>query len=191
MLDDDTIRNLLLRTAARETDAFAQLYRLCAPLTLSVARRIVTRPELAEEVVHDVFVKIWQSASQFDPGSARPLAWIVAIARHRAIDLHQSADVARTRLAGDDVEAIVDTHYAWDDDCGDRLDAGRMRRWLRHCLDELRPAERQALVLAYHHGLAHGELARHLGRPLGTAKAWVRRGLDRLRECVERCAPAR
>ena len=67
----------------------------------------------------------------------------------------------------------------------DLLDRGRSTRWLRVCLGELRPAERQAIVLAYHHGMSHGDLAEHLERPLGTVKAWIRRGLESLRRCLE------
>lgn len=187
-LDDAEIRRLLIRTAARDAEAFERLYRLTLPLLLGVAQRVLGRRELAQEAVHDAFVKVWHAAGSFDPLAERATAWLVAVVRHRAIDLAASAEASRVDAAGDDIDAIVDRAYAWDPRPDDVLDSGRGRRWLRLCLDELQPGERQAIVLAYHHGLSHGELAAHLSRPLGTVKSWIRRGLESLRACVERHA---
>lgn len=191
MLDDQEIKRLLLRTAARDTDAFALLYRKTAPLLMGIALRIVGRRELAEEVLHDAFVKVWRSIDSFDPLGAQPVAWLAAIARNRAIDLIASADVARVSSYDDDAAAL-DRLFDWSaadtDAAGAALDGKRLAHWLRRCLDELRATERQALVLAYQHGLSHAELAAHLSKPVGTVKSWVRRGLASLRECVEHCA---
>lgn len=188
MLDDIEVKRLLIRTAAGDAQAFERLYRLSMPLLLGVTMRIVGRREVAQEVVHDSFVRVWRSASSFDPNATHAVAWLVAIARHRAIDVIASADNARVDAAGDDIDAILDGAYDWVASSEDTLDAGRGVRWLRVCLDELRPAERQAIVLAYHHGMSHGDLATHMQRPLGTVKAWVRRGLDSLRRCIETAA---
>jgi RNA polymerase sigma-70 factor (ECF subfamily) len=184
-LDDLEVRRLLIRTAAGDAGAFERLYRLSMPLLLAVAHRIVGRRELAQEVVHDAFVRVWRSASSFDPLAPQAVAWLVAIARHRALDVVGSADGSRVDPVGDDIDAIVDAAYDWSHEPGDAVDRDRGTHGLRVCLDELRPAERQAIVLAYHHGLSHGELALHLQRPLGTVKAWVRRGLETLRRCLE------
>jgi RNA polymerase sigma-70 factor, ECF subfamily len=184
-LDDLEVRRLLIRTAAGDAGAFEQLYRLSMPLLLAVAHRIVGRRELAQEVVHDAFVRVWRSASSFDPLAPQAVGWLVAIARHRALDVAGSAEGARVDPVGDDIDAIVDGAYDWAHESGDAVDRTRGTHGLRACLDELRPAERQAIVLAYHHGLSHGELAAHLQRPLGTVKAWVRRGLEALRRCLE------
>ena len=89
MLDDNEIKKLLLRAAARDegsANAFERLYGLCAPLLLGVAQRIVGRRELAEEVLHDAFATIWRNAETFDRFAAQPVAWMVAIARNRALD---------------------------------------------------------------------------------------------------------
>lgn len=186
MLDDAEIRASLLRVALGDPAALERLYHRTAPLLLGVAMRILGRRELAEEVVHDSFVRIWRSARSFDPQAPSAVAWMVAIARHRALDVVGSADSARVDGV-EDIDALLDRMWERDDDGeDDRLGRRREHGWLRHCLGLLKPAERQALVLAYMHGLSHGELARHLARPLGTVKSWVRRGLDSLRGCVER-----
>jgi RNA polymerase sigma-70 factor (ECF subfamily) len=198
MLDDQEIKRLLLRSAARDegsSDAFARLYRLAAPLVLGVAQRIVGRRELAEEVLHDAFVKIWNAAGTFDPMANQPVAWMVAIARNRALDLVSSADHARvdsaTELAGDgDADGVLDRFFDWSDAAAGADEAEDLRRargFLRRCLGELAAVERQCLVLAYHHGLSHGDLAAHMAKPLGTVKTWIRRGMDNLRHCVEHC----
>jgi RNA polymerase sigma-70 factor (ECF subfamily) len=200
MLDDREIKRLLLRAAARDegsAEALARLYESVAPLMLGVAQRIVGRRELAEEVLHDAFVKIWNAAATFDPLANQPVAWMVAIARNRALDLIASAENARVDtladLAGEgDAEAVLDRFFDWSEPAGadDAEDLRRARSFLRRCLDELAAVERQALVLAYHHGLSHGDLATHLAKPLGTVKTWIRRGMQNLRECVEHCLNA-
>jgi RNA polymerase sigma-70 factor (ECF subfamily) len=193
MLDDPTIKRLLLTVAARDSgaaEAFEQLYRACAPLLLGVAQRIVRRRELAEEVLHDAFAKIWRTAESFDPLGA-PVGWMVAIVRNRALDLMATHDVARVDSYHDalaeDPEGELDRLFDWGVPADDDLDRNRIGHWLRDCLAELAAVERQTLVLAYSHGLSHGELAAHLHKPLGTVKTWIRRGMANLRECVEAC----
>jgi len=194
MLDDKEVRRLLLRTAARDegsAEAFERLYRSCAPLLLGVARRIVGRRELAEEVLHDGYCAIWRTAESFDALAAQPVAWMVAIVRNRAIDVRASHDVSRVDsyhdAPDDDPEGALDRLFDWSPDAGDNEDRRRASKWLRDCLGKLKAAERQALVLAYEHGFSHGDLAAHLRKPLGTVKTWVRRGMVNLRECVEAC----
>ena len=177
-----------MRTAARDAgsaEAFERLYQMTAPLLLGVAARIVGRLELAEEVLHDSFTKIWQVAGTFDPLATRPVAWMVAIARNRAIDLRAGHDVSRHSLAE---ESLFD----WTEGADETEERRRHAQWLRDCLARLEATERQALVLAYQHGLSHSELSQQLAKPLGTVKTWVRRGLANLRQCVEsRMAAAR
>jgi len=192
MLDDKLIRGLLLRTAAHDegsAEAFRQLYRLSAPLLLGVAQRVLARRELAEEVLHDAFAKIWQAAASFDPLGTQPVAWMAAIVRNRAIDLRASHDVSRVdsyhATLDDDPDGSLDRLFDWSPAADDGEDRRRAAQWLRECLSKLAAAERQSLVLAYEHGLSHGELAAHLKKPLGTVKAWVRRGMAGLRGCVE------
>jgi RNA polymerase sigma-70 factor (ECF subfamily) len=191
MLDDTEIKRLLLQTAGRDASAFEQLYRRTAPLLLGIALRIAGRREIAEEVLHDAFAKIWRVAGTFDPLATQPVAWMAAIVRNRALDLKASADVERVELLGDDADAVLDRFYEAAGSSDEQLGQERVARWLRNCLDGLAAVERQVLVLAYHHGLSHSELAAHLVKPLGTVKTWARRGLANLRACVEDCMETR
>lgn len=195
MLDEQEIRRLLLATAARDVDAFERLYRRCAPLLLGVAQRITRRRELAEEVLHDSFTRIWRAAETFDPFGA-PVGWMTTIVRNRAIDVMETHDVARVdsyhAALDDKPEASLDQMFDWSSatEAGDALDQSRLRDFLRRCLGELPANERQSLVLAYEHGLSHGDLATHLAKPLGTVKTWIRRGMVNLRSCIDQCTGA-
>jgi RNA polymerase sigma-70 factor, ECF subfamily len=195
LLDEQEIKRLLLATAARDVEAFERLYRRCAPLLLGIAQRVTRRKELAEEVLHDSFVRIWRAADTFDPLGA-PVGWMTTIVRNRAIDLMETHDMARVdsyhAALDDKPEASLDQMFDWSgmqaaENADDRLDASRMREFLRRCLGELAAPERQALVLAYEHGLSHGDLAAHLNKPLGTVKTWIRRGMNNLRACIDEC----
>lgn len=193
MLDDHEIKRLLLLTADRDAQAFERLYQRVAPLLLGIALRIVGRRELAEEVMHDAFVKIWNGAAHFDVFAERPVAWMVSIVRNRAIDLISSADVSRMQAfaADADVDAALEHFLGATPGAEDTVSEGQTNHSLHDCLKALKGSERQALALAYMHGLSHGELAERLQRPLGTVKAWVRRGLENLRSCVESCLEPR
>jgi RNA polymerase sigma-70 factor (ECF subfamily) len=192
MLDDQQIKRLLLRAGARDegsAEAFERLYRLCAPLLLGVAQRVVGRREVAEEVLHDAFAGIWRKAESFDPLANQPVAWMVSIVRNRAIDVRSSHDVSRVDSYHDtldnDPDGSLDRLFEWSPGPDENEDRRRAVGWLRDCLSKLQAVERQALVLAYQHGLSHGDLAVHLQKPLGTVKTWVRRGMKSLRSCVE------
>ena len=169
----------LRRCAVGDRAGLRTIYDAEGPRMVGVALRIVRRQALAEEAVHDAFVQIWERAGNFDPSRGQARSWLYAVVRHRALNILRGE--ARTDLVedfepmglaspDDDPEAIVS-----------RLsDAGALRR----CLEGLAPARRRLIVLAYVHGLSHGELAGRLGMPLGTVKSWVRRSLLSLRECL-------
>ena len=110
---------------------------------------------------------------------------MVAIVRNRAIDLVSSAEVARAVTVAEDAESVLEQLLDTASSAEQLLESDRRARSLRDCLARLEAPQRQALVLAYHHGLSHGDLAHHLKRPLGTVKSWVRRALESLRTCVE------
>ena len=195
MLNEQVIKELLLKTAARNTDAFSRLYEVCAPILLGVALRIVGRKEVAEEVIQDVFIKIWNNANRFDPLSNQPIGWMVTMTRNRALDIIGSADVARiSYLDANQAEAssaILDELLGTNDtDPSKQEENRRASSLLRRCIEGLQPNERQSITLAYYHGLSHHELASHLTKPLGSIKTWIRRGMANLKNCVEECAGA-
>ena len=129
--------------------------------------------------MHDAFVQIWQCAGSFDPARGEARTWLYAVLRNRALNILRGE--TRTEL----VEDFEPMGLTSDDESPEtavlRLsDAGALKR----CLEGLEPLRRQAVVLAYVHGLSHGKLAGRMGVPLGTMKSWIRRSLLSLRECL-------
>jgi RNA polymerase sigma-70 factor (ECF subfamily) len=150
-----------------------------APILLAILMRMVKRRDLAEDVLQDVFVKVWQQASQFDPIRGRPLAWLVSMARYRAIDLQRAA---RPAVALSDVSLALEPQLqVGTADADEVLGSGGL---LLRCLEQLAAPQRRCLLLAYQEGLTHSEIARAVGEPLGTVKSWVRRSLLALRRCL-------
>lgn len=146
---------------------------------LGVAHRLLRRSSLAEEAVQDAFVLIWRRAATFDPNRGEARSWIYAVLRHRALNILRGE--ARLELVDDFEPMALTSEEENPEDAVARLSDDSA---LRRCLDQLDPVRRKAVVLAYIHGLTHGELAGRLGVPLGTLKSWIRRSLTTLKECL-------
>jgi RNA polymerase sigma-70 factor (ECF subfamily) len=172
---------LLSRSALGDRAAFADLYGAMRAKLFAVSLRIVRERPLAEEVLQDSFVSIWHHAADYAQAKSAPSTWMTAIVRNRSVDI-----LRRTREEPDVDDALtrslVDESASPQREAEARGDAHS----LQECLGELEPEQRQSIALAFHHGLSHSELADHLRRPLGTVKTHIRRGLLRLRDCLER-----
>ncbi|MBY0380920.1 MAG: sigma-70 family RNA polymerase sigma factor [Xanthobacteraceae bacterium] len=162
----------LARCAAGDRKALQMIYDSESSRMTGVARRILLRQDLAEEAVHDAFVRIWRGASTFDSGRGGSIGWLYAIVRNCALTIHRNE---HRYDHNDIVEDII------PDDAISRLPETSA---LRRCLDRIERPRRDVIVLAYVHGMSHGELAGRLKMPLGTIKSWVRRGLMSLQECM-------
>jgi RNA polymerase sigma factor (sigma-70 family) len=169
----------LVRCARGDRSALRELYEAEAPAMLGIARRILRNSALPEDVVHDAFVRIWRHAGSFNPAAGSGRGWIYMIVRNRAIT------AARIEARSDnesDMETLLTGVAPIDPDSV--ISQLSHSTALRRCLETLSPTRRQSVVLAYVHGFTHAELAGRLGVPIGTAKAWVRRSLIALRECL-------
>lgn len=175
----------LLACARGDARAFQQLYEQESPRLLGVVQRIVRNLPQAEDIVHDAFVTIWRRASSFDPARGEGRGWIYTVARHLA--LNAVRDGARETSSDDDTLAMLDeaaSMEAWRETKDDYVwqDAtGRMAT----CLDQIEPIRRNCLLHAYVEGLSHAEIANKVSAPLGTVKAWIKRSLLALRECMQ------
>ena len=140
---------------------------------IGVARRILFRQDLAEEAVHDAFMRIWRGAAGFDPQRGTARGWLYAIVRNRALSIYRAETAMRDR-----------TRARWMSPARRRLSRMPETSALRSCLERIDRPRRDVVVLAYVHGLSHSELAARLKVPLGTVKSWVRRSLFSLQECM-------
>jgi RNA polymerase sigma-70 factor (ECF subfamily) len=180
--DTDAIAELMARCALRDQRAFADLYRQTSAKLYGVAIRILRRNDWAEEVLQESFVNIWNHIVEYSAARSAPMTWMTAIVRNRCLDWLRRPNLER----GDEdydllVEAMPDNAVGPDIALGHSRDALA----LAECLKQLSGNQRQTIMLAYAHGLSHGELAEHLKQPLGTVKTWIRRGLERLRGCMD------
>jgi RNA polymerase sigma factor (sigma-70 family) len=183
---------LLARVSLGDRAAFATLYQQTAAHLLGVILRINTDRGQAEDLLQEIFVKIWGAAGSFDAQRAQPMTWLTAIARNRAID-----SLRRRQTEPQWVTARPSLEEGEEDDVLDHLpseDAGPMEllgqavqaRAVGVCMKGLTGEQQQTLALAFYQGLSHSEVAEQLRQPLGTVKSWVRRGLLALRACLER-----
>lgn len=172
-------RELIEAIQEGDRTSLQRLYGLEARRLYGIALRIVRRPDMAADVVQDVFIQVWRNARSFSAERGDAQAWLTGIARYRALDALRKR---RREILSDD-PALGDA--AEEPDIIDRIEQAGTESALRKCLDELAERERRCVVLAFVDGLSHSELARRLGAPLGSVKSWVRRGLLSLRRCLE------
>jgi RNA polymerase sigma-70 factor (ECF subfamily) len=175
---------LIRRMAGGDRDALAELYdRLSKPL-YATARHILNDAAEAQDVVHDVFLALWENAGAFDSGRGAAFSWAVTLTRNRAIDrLRTRAN--RARLLGN--SAPDDLGYGLDafPIAGDsRAELGERAEAVRKAMSGLPEEQQRALELAFFSGLTQKEIADRLKEPIGTVKARIRRGLIKLRDAL-------
>jgi RNA polymerase sigma-70 factor (ECF subfamily) len=179
--DDVELTQLIAACAARNAQALRQLYDRTAPQLLACMVRILKRKALAEEALQDVFVSIWQRAGQFEARRGRPRAWLMSIARYRAIDVLRAERAELYREA--EIEQLP---QLVTEGASDWSGAGRSAAALARCFEMLSADQRRGIELAFVDGASHADIARVTHQPLGTVKSWIRRGLASLRQCLER-----
>ena len=180
-LDGNELDELLGRCARRDAAALQALYARTAPQLLAMLVRMLGTRAAAEDALQDAFVRIWQQAGQFERIKGRAMAWMVAIARNRAIDLQRAA---RPTLLLDAAE-LAGAEQLRVEGAADNAEFAATHAALRRCLELLGASQRLCLLLAYQGGLTHERIAFSIGQPLGTVKSLVRRGLQSLRACME------
>ncbi len=178
------LARLLSRVALRDQAAFAALYRLTSAHLLGLAYGILERRDRAEDVLQEAFMNVWHGAAGYNPAVATPMTWLINIVRNKSIDKLRvgKAERASTVALDDEAMALPD---APERQPLRLLEASLERAHVDSCMAQLGASQRQAIALAYYRGLVHTEIAEALDAPLGTVKAWVRRGMDRLRSCLE------
>ena len=176
------LADLLARTALSDQQAFAELYRLTSPHLYAVALRILRVSGPAEEVLQESYVNIWHHAGSYVAAKSQPLTWMTSIVRNRCLDQMRRREVDTVTI--DDEEPgmmLADDRPSPIDMLLSSADALAVRS----CVEGLEAGQKQAIALAFYQGLSHSELASHLRQPLGTVKSWVRRGLERLKACLD------
>jgi RNA polymerase sigma-70 factor, ECF subfamily len=178
------LEQLLARTALGDQRAFEQLYRATSAHLLGVAWGVMQQRERAEEVLQEAFLNVWHAAGSFQAERATPMTWLINIVRNKAIDRQRVGGAMRAAQVALDDEAMQLPDET-ERQPQQLAETAFVRARIDGCMQGLTAGQRQALALAYFRGLVHAEIASTMGAPLGTVKAWVRRGSDRLRECLQ------
>jgi RNA polymerase sigma-70 factor (ECF subfamily) len=173
----------VLACAAGDQTALKKIYEREAPWLLRVAYRIVGRRDIADDVIQDAFLQIWQQAHSFDPSRGSVRGWIYSVVRNRALKVRRAR--LREPMVDDRVllaifDGGIDATTRLPEECE-----------LRRRLAGLDPKRRASLILAYVDGCTHREIATQLGVPIGTAKAWIRRSLIALRADLDSAGNAK
>jgi len=167
-----------VRVAAGDVTALRTIYDEHAPRAMGIALRILRSPEEAEDVVQETFLELWRRAAQFDNGRGSALAWIVTIARSRAIDRLRASRAAGRVLGG--AVANEDVMGNALPSPADRMEERRDGARIATALAALPAPQRETIELAYFEGLSQSEIAAKTGTPLGTVKMRVKLAIDKL-----------
>lgn len=173
----DHAGELLVRAAAGDQSAFARLYDMLSPRVFGLILRVLVDRSQSEEVLQEVFLEVWQSASRFVPNKGQGRSWILTIAHRRAVDRVRSAQASADR----DVRAGFRNLDVAHDGVAEEVELRIEGRRVAQAVAALPEAQREALTLAYYGGYSQSEIAALVGAPLGTIKTRMRDGLSRLR----------
>ena len=182
----DNDEMLVVRLQRRDPKALGELYDRYGRLTYALILRVVRDAGIAEDLVQETFLRVWNRVQGFDAQKGSIGPWLLAVARNRAIDYLRSAP-GRERNA---LEFDETDHPAlYTDMERDLLNSDQARR-VKEAMQKLSANQRQVIELAYFEGLSQTEMAEKMGQPLGTVKTWVRTALQTLREQLGTAVPA-
>ena len=170
---------LLGAVAKGDKAAFERLYGATRAKLYGVLLRILGRPELAEEVMQETYLKVWKMADKFDPALASPITWMVAMARNRAIDIVRKRGEVSIEEEPDAQNVAADGPAPLA-----RREMTEELKRLLACLGKLDPEKQRIVLLAYYSGWSREQLAAKLDIPVNTIKTWLRRSLLEIRECM-------
>lgn len=180
------LKSWLAAVARKDTAAFRSLYDATSAKLFAFALRILVKRELAEEVLQESFVNIWNCAASYQPGLAAPMTWMTTIVRNKAFDLLRRVDDAVEIDADTFDKEVMEALESTNPTPIEALQMSGDAKALAVCLSRLEGLHRQAIALAFYHDLSHSEVAEQMRLPIGTVKTWIRRGLERLRQCLSR-----
>ena len=169
--------------ASGDRHALRRLYDQESPRLLGVALRIVRERQAAEDVLHDAFLSIWTRAGSFDAKRGSGRGWMYTVVRHLALDLVRNN--AHEVPVSDEAMEVMEADGRLDSQMADAFELHANLGRLRDCLTLLDVGQRNSILHAYIDGCSHTEISERLKSPLGTVKAWIKRGLSALRDCMQ------
>jgi RNA polymerase sigma-70 factor, ECF subfamily len=188
MQGNEKLNRLIEASSEGDAQSFARLYEQTSGYLLGVAMRIVGNRQIAEDVLQESFVSVWNSArtyrTEVKGQSLSPMTWLMTIVRNKSLDASRKRARLAEDSADDDANGLA-ANDAQTPSAGDLFERATRDAHIFNCLQAATPEQRQTLALCYYQGLTHQEIAAHLQQPLGTIKAWARRGLIKLKDCID------
>lgn len=184
-MSEPHLNELLQKSGRGDEHAFRALYDAVAPKIMAIAFRLLHDRQQAEDVVQHTMIAAWNSAADYDPGRSQATTWLTSIARYRSLDLLRNDSRRREILRDQQHDVLQVMGHDSPLENSEPVPSETVSR-LEHCLKEISRDQAGCIQLAFVEGLTFNEISDRLDRSIGTVKSWVRRGLKKLRECVER-----
>ena len=177
----EQLKAAMKRLADGDRSALEFIYNATSAKLFGICLRILGERSEAEDALQDVYVNLWRSANRYDPDRASPISWLATFARNKAIDRLRTGKVQRGAVSVDEAMEITDDAPLADA----MLETEQRDAKIHRCLGELEERQQDAIRTAFFNGATYAELAEAREVPLGTMKSWVRRGLAKLKRCLE------
>ncbi|MBM6551707.1 sigma-70 family RNA polymerase sigma factor [Marinomonas ostreistagni] len=173
------VEQLLTDIAQGNTRAFSELYDCTSTKLYGICLRVLEDDASAQEVLQETYMKVWRNAERYQSNGLSPMTWLMTIARNSAIDKRRAL-MAQPSMSSEDIELIEDHDSP---EC--QVAFAQAKQHIEDCLNSLPPERAEAIKGAYLEGLSYAELAEQCAIPLNTIRTWLRRGLQRLKGCLE------
>lgn len=184
MIDStDTLEHLLARVTLHDQAALEQLYKTVAPKLTGIAMKIVNDSDLANDILQETFLQVWDNAKDYRRDQSEPMTWITSLLRYRALDKLRSENRERKRRDQlQDVQNLLGNPEVVSPLSGMLQENANVR--LDKCLHSLDVLHKNSILMAYYLGYSREEIALHIEQPINTIKSWLKRGLTRLAQCL-------
>lgn len=177
----EALKSAMVRLAEGDRAALEQIYTATRVKLFGICFRILGDRKEAEDALQDVYVNLWQRADRYDPTRASPISWLATFARNRAIDRLRTGKVRGGAVPVEEASPLPDEAPLADQIMIDEERAARVHT----CLEKLDERPREHIRSAFFDGKTYAQLAEAADVPLGTMKSWIRRGLQKLKACLE------
>ena len=184
MIDStDALENLLARITLNDQTALEQLYSSVAPKLNGIAMKIVNDTDLANDVLQETFLQIWDNAGDYRRDQSEPMTWMTSLLRYRALDKLRSENREKNRRDQFQEAQSLFGEQEFASPLASMLQENSDTR-LNKCLQTLDVLNRNSILMAYYFGYSREEIAMHIEQPINTIKSWLKRGLTRLAQCL-------
>jgi RNA polymerase sigma-70 factor (ECF subfamily) len=163
----------------QDRSGLRNLYELTSAKLFGICLRISADRQAAEDILQDVYIKVWNRAELFDPSRGSPMTWLCTIARNSSLDWRR-AHGSHAQMPLEAARTVADESPTADS----LIEQSELSAQIFDCIEQLDPQPRNAIRMAFFDGFTYAELALRMSVPLGTMKSWIRRGMQQLKGCI-------